>query len=119
MSLGSIWGAMLLAILVLGMMTPSIIQLSSCPPRMCSMSWVMYAPGTKSVIIAILLVRSAPGVRAMSWRLISVVGVTLSTLVVEASVVTTTDCWTAATCNSKCRTGVVPEAIVMLCLVGL
>ena len=41
MSLGSICGPTLEAILVLGMATPSMSQLVWWPPRMCSMSWVM------------------------------------------------------------------------------
>jgi len=48
------------------------------------------------VIIARLLVRSAPGVFAMSVRSISVSGVTESTLVDSAVVCTMTDCFTVA-----------------------
>jgi hypothetical protein len=58
-------------------------------------------------------------VRAISSRLIRVVGVTLSVFTAEVSLLTTTDCWTDATWSSKCNTGVVSEATVMLCVVVL
>ena len=72
----------------------------------------MYAPGTKSVIIAMLLVRSAPGVLPIWTRLtrLSVVedcGFTLS-----GCAVTCTVCSTVATSRPKWMLGEAPELIV-------
>jgi hypothetical protein len=62
-----------------------------------------------------LFVRSAPGVRAISSRLINVVGVMLSTFAADEFVSTNTDCCTDATDSSKCATGEVFETTVMVC----
>ena len=67
------------------------------------------------MIMAMLLVRSAPGVSAMSWRLMRAVGVTVLTLAVLVSVVTVTACCTAPSCSSKCRMGEVSEASARVC----
>src|SRR3569833_284607 len=86
MSFGSICGPRLLAMLVLGISTPSMVQAVWWPPRTCNWACMTYAPGTKSVIMARLLLRSAPGVSAMSSRLTRVTGVAEVAMAVGASV---------------------------------
>jgi hypothetical protein len=61
------------------------------------------------------LVRSAPGVCAMSARLMRVVGVTVLTLAVFASVVTEVVCSTVPSGSSIWRIGAVSEANVRFC----
>ncbi|WP_433984904.1 hypothetical protein RBB78_11755 [Tunturiibacter empetritectus] len=65
--------------------------------------------------MAMLLVRSAPGVWAMSSRLMRVVGVTVLTLAVLRSVVTLVVCSMVPIWSSMWRTGAVSEASVMDC----
>lgn len=65
-----------------------------------------------------LLVRSAPGVCAISCRLIMVAGVTGSGFTAAAfSETLTTDC-TAPMLNWKCNTGALPDATVTSCMEG-
>jgi hypothetical protein len=79
---------------------------------------VTYAPGTKAVIAARLLVRSAPGVSWMSWPLTMVVGVTSPACGPDGVPLTVTDCDSCATRSCTCRIGVVPGTTVSRTFAG-
>ena len=98
--------------LVFGISTPSISQVTWWPPRTCSWSCTTYAPGTKSVIIARLLVRSAPGVGSMSRRSTSVVGVNESAVADAAVALTVTVSSGAPGCSCMCVEGAAPDTTV-------
>src|SRR5215469_15429811 len=75
----------------------------------------MYDPGTKFVIMDKLLLRSAPGVLAISSRSTTVVGVDVSVGAVTSVAVTLMDSLAPATLSGKCSTGCEPETTITSC----
>ena len=67
--------------------------------------------------MARLLVRSAPGVRSTSRRLIRVVGVAVSVGATSGAAETVMFSFRPATCSWKCTTGSVPETTTRFCAI--
>src|SRR5215831_8001955 len=75
----------------------------------------MDAPGTKSVIMDMALVRSAPGVWAISLRLTNACGVAEVGFTVSGAPETSTVSWCCASANAKCNSCTFPEVTVADC----
>src|SRR5713226_9761814 len=79
----------------------------------------MDAPGTKSVIIDMELVRSAPGVCAISLRLTRACGVAEEGFTVSGAPDTSTVSWCCAIARAKCISCTLPEVTVTDCCAAL